>query len=134
MTSNQEDSSEGFKQIKIDFWEKYEEIVGKSRDFPKYTTQIMNIANQNAQGTRPQVVGKMSELIKQCPESTYEGWRSWYLYNYPKAINNATKKIKSMIDNMKEAMDLVDEEMIREWVEDLVINKTSEGLIIQGIT
>lgn len=31
--------------------------------FPKYTTQIINIANQNAGGTRPKVVGQMSELI-----------------------------------------------------------------------
>ncbi len=133
MSPGQEDNLEGFKEIKIDFQEEYEELVGKSKDFPKYTTQFINIANQNAQGTRPQVVGKMSELIKQCPEKTYEGWRRWYLQNYPDAIDNATKKIKSMIDKMKEAMELIDEEMISEWVEDLVINKTAEGLIIQDI-
>lgn len=28
--------------------------------FPKYATQILNLANQNAQGTRPAVVGQMS--------------------------------------------------------------------------
>lgn len=33
-------------------------------EFPKYATQIINLANQNAQGTRPTVVGQMSELIK----------------------------------------------------------------------
>lgn len=31
--------------------------------FPKYTTQLINWANQNAQGTRPRVVGQMSELF-----------------------------------------------------------------------
>ena len=30
--------------------------IGESKNFPKYTTQIMNLANQNAQGTRPKVV------------------------------------------------------------------------------
>jgi len=34
-----------------------QDIVGKIVEFPKYTTQIMNLANQNAQGTRPKVVG-----------------------------------------------------------------------------
>ena len=40
------------------------DIIGKTSEFPKYTTQIMNLANQNAQGTRPNVVGQMSELIE----------------------------------------------------------------------
>lgn len=40
------------------------DIVSKVELFPKYTTQIMNLANQNAQGTRPAVVGQMSELIQ----------------------------------------------------------------------
>lgn len=30
--------------------------------FPKYTSQLINWANQNAQGTRPVVVGQMSEF------------------------------------------------------------------------
>lgn len=31
--------------------------------FPQYTSQLINWANQNAQGTRPKVVGQMSELF-----------------------------------------------------------------------
>lgn len=30
---------------------------GKTQKFPKYTSQLINWANQNAQGTRPKVVG-----------------------------------------------------------------------------
>ena len=30
----------------------------ESPAFPKYVTQIINLANQNAQGTRPKVVGQ----------------------------------------------------------------------------
>jgi hypothetical protein len=41
------------------------DVVGEEPEFPKYTTQLMNLANQNAQGTRPRVVGQMSELIKE---------------------------------------------------------------------
>ena len=32
-------------------------------DFPKYTSQLINCANQNAQGTRPKQVGQLSELF-----------------------------------------------------------------------
>jgi MjaI restriction endonuclease len=48
------------------------DVIGKTTEFPKYTTQIMNLANQNAQGTRPNVVGQMSELIEECPKGTYD--------------------------------------------------------------
>ena len=37
--------------------------------FPKYTSQIMNLANQNAQVTRPPVVGQMSELFPEYKNS-----------------------------------------------------------------
>jgi hypothetical protein len=47
-------------------------------DFPKYTTQIINLANQNAQGTRPKVVGQMSELINQFPGNRFTDWSKWY--------------------------------------------------------
>ena len=35
----------------------------ESAEFPKYTSQLINWANQNAQGTRPKVVGQLSELF-----------------------------------------------------------------------
>jgi len=45
--------------------EEIKELLGvKSFEFPKYSTQIINLANQNAQGTRPAVVGQMSDLIQ----------------------------------------------------------------------
>lgn len=49
------------KKIKIKNSE-VEQLSNASRyDFPKYTTQIINLVNSNAQGTRPDVVGQMSE-------------------------------------------------------------------------
>ncbi|OQX53278.1 MAG: hypothetical protein B5M53_07145 [Candidatus Cloacimonas sp. 4484_209] len=63
------------------------------KKFPKYTTQILNLANQNAQDTRPKVVGQLSELIKECPYNSYEKWTDWYLSKKPDAIDNATERI-----------------------------------------
>ena len=73
-------------------------------EFPKYTTQLMNIAGRNSQATRPRVVGQMSELIQEFPGKTFEEWVTWYQRQQPDAIDNATDKIISMIENFKEAI------------------------------
>jgi len=69
-----------------------EEITGEAKIFPKYTTQIINLANQNSQGTRPKVVGQLSDLIQECPHKEYVKWKKWYLNKENTAIDDATKK------------------------------------------
>ena len=126
------------KNIDLDDFEEYklvkkDIIEGKTDSyfFPKYTTQIINLANQNNQGTRPVVVGQMSELIQECPYNSYDGWESWYLIRHPDAIDNATEKVYAGIKNLQEASKLITKEMVKHWVTDLVITKTAEGLIFQ---
>jgi len=75
----------------------------------------------------------MSELIRECPVKTFKGWKEWYMKNYPEAIKKATRKVSDMMEKMKKAMDKIDESLVHDWVEDLVITKTAEGLIIQEI-
>lgn len=105
--------------------------------FPKYTSQIMNLANQNAQGTRPAVVGQMSELFPEYKNSvespSIEGWAEWYLERYPDAIERATDKVEQQVENLKRAIPLIDRNMIKRWVTDLVINKTCMGLYYQQV-
>lgn len=104
-------------------------------NFPKYTSQLINWANQNAQGTRPKVVGQLSDLFpdyqKEAGEITLNGWRKWYTERYPGAIDAATDKIFGQMEHLKTAIQLIDREMIRTWVEDLVITKTYHGLYVQ---
>lgn len=107
------------------------DVVGKTTEFPKYTTQIMNLANQNAQGTRPNVVGQMSELIEECPKGTYEQWVKWYSEKMPDGVENATEKVYNMVQNLAEAFKLIDKELVRKWVEDLVLTKTFTGFCFQ---
>ena len=45
--------------------ELFDVLIGEKKEFPKYTTQIINLANQNAQGTRPNVVGQLSDMIQE---------------------------------------------------------------------
>lgn len=103
--------------------------------FPKYTSQLINWANQNAQGTRPKVVGQLSDLFPEYQEQaenvTVEGWKEWYLERYPNAVENATAKIYTQVQNLKEAIQLIDRDMVQRWVEDLVITKTYNGMYVQ---
>jgi len=99
--------------------------------FPKYSTAIINLANQNAQGTRPKVVGQMSELIKQFPGTKIGEWEEWYLEKHPEAIQKATEKISEMMKNLKDVMSKIDRAMIEKWVKDLVVIKTFIGLKFQ---
>jgi hypothetical protein len=108
-----------------------QDLIGETFEFPKYTTQIMNLANQNAQGTRPKVVGQMSELIEQCPKGTYEEWVKWYSEKMPQAVDAATEKVYGMVQNLSEAIKVIDKELVRKWAEDLVITKTFTGFCFQ---
>ncbi len=119
-------------RVKISNNEIQEILAGESVLFPKYTTQIINLANQNAQGTRPKIVGQMSDLIQEFDGKTLDEWREWYNDRMPDAIENATNKIYPMVENLKEAITKIDKELVRQWVEDLTIIKTFTGLRFQG--
>jgi uncharacterized protein YukE len=108
------------------------ELLGiTSFEFPKYSTQILNLANQNAQGTRPSVVGQMSELIQEFSGKSIKEWENWYLEKHPETINRATDKIIDMINNFKDVMNQIDRKLVEKWVHDLVIIKTFIGLRFQ---
>jgi hypothetical protein len=118
-------------RIKISF-EEIKELVGsETYEFPKYSTQILNLANQNAQGTRPSVVGQMSELIQEFSGKTIKEWEEWYLIQHPDAIKKASDKIKEMVARFSTVITQIDDEMIKNWVKDLVIIKTYIGLKFQ---
>ena len=112
--------------------EEYNESYSYS--FPKYTSQLINWANQNAQGTRPVVVGQMSELFPEFmaskEEMTISGWEKWYTERYPEAFDKATQKIYAQVNNLRNAISLIDEEMIGGWVENLIIHKTFNAKMI----
>jgi hypothetical protein len=120
-------------KIKISFKEIEKYLDVKSTEFPKYVAPLINLANQYAGGTRPKVVGKMSELIKQFSGRTLPEWEKWYLKQKPEAIEAATQKILNTIEDLKKAMNKIDKEMVEQWVKDLVIVKTFIGLKFQEI-
>lgn len=103
--------------------------------FPKYALPLINLANQFAQATRPKSIGCLSELFsnykKENTKRSVSGWKKWYMNNHPDIIDNAVDKIYDMLQNMKSAIDNVNKDMIKEWLEHLVFEKTYEGLSVQ---
>lgn len=116
-------------KISLEELRKYLEI--EPVEFPKYTAPIINLANQYAQGTRPKIVGQMSELIQEFTGRTLEEWEQWYLEQKPDAIRVATEKIMEMLQNFKDTLNSIDKGLVEQWVRDLVVVKTFIGLRFQ---
>jgi hypothetical protein len=107
-----------------------EMISGVKIAFPKYTTQVMNLANSNSQATRPKNVGQLSDLIQEFKGNKISEWRSFYTEKHPNAIKEAAKKVYDMCVLM--GMDKnIKPELTEMWVDDLIINKTFIGLKFQ---
>lgn len=119
------------KTIKILNSEVLTLLETEASPFPKYATQILNLANQNAQGTRPTVVGQMSELIQEFKGNKIKDWEEWYLEKHPEAIIIAANKIFEMVNNFKDVRTQINGDMVERWVKDLVIIKTFIGLKFQ---
>ncbi len=116
--------------------EKIKEFINyPEKSFPKYSSQILNLANSNSQATRPKNVGQMSELIKQFrnsnPHGSLSDWESWYKSRNLSKIKIATNKISQMVKNLKKSIKNITDELIEIWVEDLIIDKTYLGLNFQ---
>lgn len=122
-------------KIKITSKELIELNGGETLNLPKYVPQLINLANQNAQGTRPRVVGQLSELfpafLSETTHPTIDAWKRWYTERYPDAIDTATDKIYAGLENLKSAIELINRDMVKQWVMDLVIEKTFSGMYYQ---
>ncbi|MGK9477628.1 MjaI family restriction endonuclease [Melioribacter sp. OK-6-Me] len=116
-------------RITVEEIRKYLDI--ETPDFEKYVAPLINLANQYAQGTRPKVVGQMSELIQEFEGKTLSEWEKWYLEKKPDAIEIATEKILHKLEELKSTLNKIDRNMVEQWVRDLVIVKTFAGLRFQ---
>lgn len=102
-----------------------------SLSLPKYVSPILNLANRFAGGTRPRVVGQMSDLIQEFDGRTLEQWATWYQQRHPDAVAESTMLIRNKLSEFRRVLDNISEEMIELWVKDLVLIKTFIGLKFQ---
>lgn len=118
-------------KVKISIGEIRKYLNIETPEFPKYVAPLINLANQYAQGTRPKVVGQMSELIQEFEGKTISEWEKWYLEKKPEAVKKATEKILEKLKELKNSLNKIDRVMVEQWVRDLVIVKTFAGLRFQ---
>lgn len=112
-----------------------------TKDFPLYTTFLINQASQTAQSTRPKVVGQLSEefplflihSIENNVRPSLAAWKKYHKMRYPNAIDDAFVKTKEMIDKFRIAINQITNEHIYKWIEDLVYDKTFYGLNIEAV-
>ena len=113
------------------------EYISKCNDteiseYPKYTTQVINLANQNAGGTRPRNVGQLSELLPEYlsspGEASLSGWKEWYNERYPDAVNNAVERVWDQVNNLRDCMDYIDKHILSR-----IFNDTCSPLPILSI-
>ena len=103
----------------------------------KYTTQFMNLANQNSQATRPRNVGSMNELLQEFRNTKRNPseWKAFYLEKRGQdCITLAASKIKDKLQDMRDGYDYLLNNLheVDAWVEDLIFDKTLKGFEIQS--
>jgi len=112
------------------------------QEYPAYLTQIINIACQNSQATRPKHIGSMKDLFCEWSQTgtdlSPDSWKEFYYDKKGKhCIDAAIRKIYVMTRNMISSVCLQCEESpslqsdIARWVEQLVFEKTYTGMIAE---
>lgn len=101
-------------------------------NFPLYSKPILNIATQNSKATQPRYVGSMKEywieFMKTGGRSVDE-WEHWYMSNDGEAkIDAGTEKLYNMLNRMPLDHSVFTREIARNYILDLVINKTHYGM------
>lgn len=120
------------------------EIIKYSKDFGK-KEKVLNYTCQTYQLTRPNKVGSVMALIRECQPQTIEEWEKWYFEN---AITDGKSSIKISTEILNDLGDRLHakiiEVVIPEWQEafkgltkqdcydyiyNLTINRTYDGYI-----
>ncbi|MCL2213088.1 MAG: MjaI family restriction endonuclease [Oscillospiraceae bacterium] len=115
-----------------------------SLDFGK-KEKVLNYACQTYQLTRPNKVGRVMELIRQCQPQTIDEWDKWYFENAHTVTKSNTKITKESLSELGERLyTKITEIVIPEWqaafsqltladcidyIHNLVINRTYDGFI-----
>lgn len=105
---------------------------------PKYSSQVINLANGYAKATKPANVGQVSEDIKKFREDnsltgySNQDWINWHKKRYPDGIQKATDAAWEMFKKILNSLNTVTKDDIQKWEEDFVFSKTYDGLMVQN--
>ena len=101
-----------------------------------YIGSVINLANSFSQATRAKHVGQVSDLIQEYREiaenPSVEGWESFYASKIGlEKIDIAADKIWEYVKRIRENLNSLNHDDVKNWTKDLVIDKTFAGLQIQ---
>ena len=101
-----------------------------------YIGSVINLANSFSQATRAKHVGQVSDLIQEYREiaenPSVEGWESFYASRIGlEKIDIAADKIWEYVKRIRENLNSLNHDDVKNWTKDLVIDKTFAGLQIQ---
>jgi hypothetical protein len=115
-----------------------------SREFGK-KEKVLNYATQTYQLSRPNKVGAVMFLIRECQPKTFEEWEKWYFENAHTDGKTQTKITKESLEELGERLYVkIKEIVIPEWTEafnqltlqdcvdyilNLTINRTFDGFL-----
>lgn len=116
--------------ISIDADERKQLTTGDKKKAPKYTFYAMNNAVKYSSANRKPLVGDISEIYEEFeekhPNGDFDDWKNYY-YNYydgRERLDEATEEAYDMFLTIRAAIDQIDQEDVREFVEGLVLNGT----------
>jgi hypothetical protein len=101
-----------------------------------YVGSVINLANSFSQATRPKHVGQLSELIQIFRDSTSDHsvarWEQFYDQEIGCSnIDTASDKVWEYVTRIQKNLNALTKEDVHNWVKDLIINKTFDGLQLQ---
>ena len=115
-----------------------------SKEFGK-KEKVLNHATQTYQLSRPNKVGTVMALIRECQPKTFEHWQQWYFENAQTDGKTVSKITKESLEELGERLYVkIKEIVIPEWTEafnqltlqdcvdyifNLTINRTYDGFI-----
>ena len=113
-------------------------INAQDANIKKYQPEFLNIVNMHGHGNDADIVGMVSQVIKDYRNSTkspsLDGWKKYHRNRQDiKGIEVGVEKNWTQFEKMKEAINTIDKETIRYWLENLVYNKTFAGLQAQDM-
>ena len=105
--------------------------VGAAYEFPDLTSDLISLANHLSKATACKKLGNPASVIEEFKGKAFEDWERFYEQKRPGALDTASREIYGAIEKLRKSLALVDEELVRHWVEEAVLKRTYAAWRIQ---
>jgi hypothetical protein len=118
------------EEVTIDSDERRRLTTRDIYEVPKYTFFALDAAVQYSGANQKHSIGDVEaiyqEFEEEYPDGTFEDWKQFYLQNYQgeSRLEDATEDAHRMFLRLRESIEQIDQSDIRNYIEELVLNKT----------